>query len=947
MIIALAGSLWIVSPCRAAAEKAPNAATNVTTILKLGRQWHDPAPDCGGTVWRYYEMWQADVVRKDDGSLVRVDPFVWRKTAPGGNERKGPFELATTTKIIGSPFPQNGWERPVFDDSGWLFMFAPMDFHYRSLALICVRGTFEVTDPAKAPDLDISLTFQGGAVAYLNGKEIGREGLPTGKIDSDTLATDYSPEQTRIPTNAYSGLMPQNGQWECIRLVFPEDAAHAFATHLANLTQEQKDQVVANYAKRFRTLSAKVPANQLVKGVNVLAVAIHRAPADEAMFTRAPKGGAGWNRCLLTDLAVTTAAKTDAVVPNIARSEGMQVWNASTVTPMYPTYYGDPNTPLRPIHLTGLRNGTFSGQFVVSSSNTIKGFKAAVTELRSKTGAVIPAAAITLGYAKWVQQSASAWNGLCVQFDPLDTAAPGDIVAALRGYKGWGWGTPAFNSAYQPIWVSVAVPRDAKAGDYDGTVTVSADGEKTVQVPVQLRVVGEWTLPDPVNFKPMVGMVESPDSVARQYNVKMWSEEHWKLLDQVFALMAQLNVSDLYIPLLARTNLGNDESMVRWIRQPDGSYQHDFSIVERYVDTATKHLGKRLKVVCWIQDLPFYRTGNTQMWAGNPVQWGPNVVWPLPCTVFDPATGKTNEIQAPQWGTPEAQPFWKPVLEGVQAILAKRSMETGMLLGCRVDMLVNQKCEADCKAVLPHVKWYQRTHHVGGGKELGYLNWGNWLEGGQDVMVVNWLPDDTDTGYYNWRAPEWETSYPIVHGAWGMRQTRSLPTFRLAMESFMLFKREKGGAVMHGIGCQGADYWAVIPDAKDDHKNSVNRFTSQAGNLDQASATHAFLGAGKNGPVATCHFRLLQESLQDMEARIYVQDALLDHKDKLGPDLAKRSKDVCDERTRQLRYYSENTLNLVEYERQLEYGIFNADWYRSNTEQLYALAGEVAKALAK
>ena len=100
------------------------------------------------------------------------------------------------------------------------------------------------------------------------------------------------------------------------------------------------------------------------------------------------------------------------------------MWNASTVLTMYPTYYGAPNAPLRPIHLAGLRNGTVSGQFVVSSPDTIKGFKAVASELKSKTGAVIPFSAITLGYARWVQHFASATTGKCVQNDPLDTATP-------------------------------------------------------------------------------------------------------------------------------------------------------------------------------------------------------------------------------------------------------------------------------------------------------------------------------------------------------------------------------------------------------------------------------------------------------------------------------------------------------------------------------------------
>ena len=48
-----------------------------------------------------------------------------------------------------------------------------MRFNYRSLALMCLRGRFEVRDPAQVADLALTLNFRGGAVIYLNGKEVG------------------------------------------------------------------------------------------------------------------------------------------------------------------------------------------------------------------------------------------------------------------------------------------------------------------------------------------------------------------------------------------------------------------------------------------------------------------------------------------------------------------------------------------------------------------------------------------------------------------------------------------------------------------------------------------------------------------------------------------------------------------------------------------------------
>ena len=81
--------------------------------------------------------------------------------------------------------------------------------------------------------------------------------------------------------------------------------------------------------------------------------------------------------------------------------------------------------------------------------------------------------------------------------------------------------------------------------------------------------------------------------------------------------------------------------------------------------------------------------------------------------------------------------------------------------------------------------------------------------------------------------------------------------------------------------------------------------------------------------------------------RIFVQDAALDQKGKLGAGLVKRCNAVCDERTRQMYYYSLFVQNRESYRRALPRDAFDEGWYRRNTEQLYALAGEVAKALAQ
>ena len=923
-----------------------------TPILRMAKQWADPTKECGGTIWRYHETWQTDVVRDSAGTLVRVEPGVWRKKTAGGNDRTGPFELVPAKRVAGSEFPASGWEQPDFDDSEWTRDPGPFDGYYRSIAMIAVRGKFQVTNPAG--EMDLAVSFQGGAVAYLNGKEIGREGLPAGKLTNETLANEYPKETDDGGSSKQTfGLISQgSGLGEVLR---KEEA-----DKLWGVLPGDKPAVAEHYRLRFRTLQVKVPAAALRKGDNVLALEVHRAPAHPGMFL-APAGEDlfkfGWNRCLVEDIALT-AKSTNGMVPNIARPAGVQVWNASTLSKLLPSYFGDPNEAAHPMRLAGSRNGTYSGQIVVSSPAAIKGVSATVTDLKSKEGQTIPATAATIGYQQLdvfmfnPEFGAGISSGRVGLYNALDTVSPKDVAVGTKSAKSGAWTLPSYPVAMQPIWVSVRVPKDAKAGEYAGKIVVTADG-KYVEVPLQVRVAGEWTLPDAQKFKTFVGMVESPDSVALRYNVKMWSEEHWKLLDKIFALMGEVGVDDLYIPMLAKSNLGNEDSMVRWVQQADGSCKPDFSIVERYLDTATKYLGKQLCVVCWVHEMPFSRGGSSRTWAGKSIainRGDPAAMaggFPIPYTRVD-AAGKATEQEAPQWGTSESKTFWKPVVEGMKAVLAKRGMGKALVFGCATDGVIIPQCKDDIKALAPDIHWYSRAHHVFNIKDLSYFNWGCHPAAGADVLTVNWSPDTGDSGGYRWRSPTWKTSIPIVTGAWSMNMVAEPAMFRLAAESILVHKDRSAAEIACGVGCQGADYWPVVKTAAGGNNlYTLNRYTDQCGNMDHFSATYAFLGAGKDGPVATGHLRLLQESLQDMEARIFVQDAVLDQKGKLSADLVKRCNEVCDDRTRQLFYLSLSLQYRESYRMACPRDAFDAGWYRQNTERLYTLAGEVAKALGQ
>ncbi|MHC4916692.1 MAG: hypothetical protein ACYTGB_14495, partial [Planctomycetota bacterium] len=129
-------------------------------------------PAAGGTdvltttgFWRCHFTWRTEEVKLKSGE---VQPSV-----VGRRSRKA-GKVAKAKEVRSTSLPPENWQSADFDDAGWFRARGPFYARNdRGLALMCLRGKFEVTDPAVAAPLSLSLTYRGGAVVYVNGKEVG------------------------------------------------------------------------------------------------------------------------------------------------------------------------------------------------------------------------------------------------------------------------------------------------------------------------------------------------------------------------------------------------------------------------------------------------------------------------------------------------------------------------------------------------------------------------------------------------------------------------------------------------------------------------------------------------------------------------------------------------------------------------------------------------------
>ncbi len=848
------------------------------------------------SLWRMSVVCGPFFVRTAEGKLVRKKPVRWISNTGHWSR------LKDVDVPVSGPLPAADWANLDFNDSGWRrhtlpFPACKYDTQYTT-GLVFLRSRFEVRDPAQVADLRLSVTYYGGLVVLVNGKEVTRGSLPAGASGLDAPAEDYPAETVTTPDG---------------KLLHPFD-------------NKNKDRL----ALRERKLSdVKIPSELLRKGTNVLAIEVHAAPVPAVVFKHDVCGDDCWPPVGL--LAAKLAAPPQAAIAaNLARPGGVQVWNCQPWETVDVFRYGDPLEPLRPIAVFGARNGVFSGRLMVSSDQTLKGLKASVTELRGENGDMIPAAAVRLRCAALTMPADSPIGndpnlGVLLRrgrFDGLLDVIPSEVavskVAPPPGKK-------CAPGALAPLWVTVRVPKDAKPGRYEGTVTVAAEGLPATKVPLKLTVY-DWVLPDPLDFRTSVCGYSLPETLAKYYNVPLWSDQHWALVGKSLALMSELNSRQVLVNLAVDWYglSGNEQSEVRWIRQPDGSLKHDFSILDKHLDIVAKSMGKPrpLRLNCWVAtDKPF-----DKIWPDHPKGW--EDPWLLTkmagyVTTLDPASGKLDRMTPPCPGTPESLAFWKPVLDEIRKKLEARgwfdvtcvghSDYVGGILPTVVD---------NYRKIWPDGAFAVTAHGaVRGGPLVGTDK--------TPMPVVNvesvWtIPNPEIRGYRKLLDPKVEKSrwYKARHG---LMNSWNLESYRRYQEATIMCALD-GNQL-------GADVFPI----KGESKKYYFEADCRGGLGPSADGTLSILAPGADGPIASERYEMYREGLQLAEAIIFLQRAL-DEK-KIHGDLERRVNECLDARGEDLMrtvWGNGVILNWAEYGAIAE-----------RDERILALAAEATRAGAK
>ena len=89
--------------------------------------------------------------------------------------------------------------------------------------------------------------------------------------------------------------------------------------------------------------------------------------------------------------------------------------------------------------------------------------------------------------------------------------------------------TAAGQGAVVPIWLTLKAPKHAKPGVYTGQATVEAEGETSLTVPVRAEIA-DFSVPDTQDYRTWIELMQSPDTLAVEYHMPFWSEQHWAMI---------------------------------------------------------------------------------------------------------------------------------------------------------------------------------------------------------------------------------------------------------------------------------------------------------------------------------------------------------------------------------------------------------------------------------
>lgn len=178
----------------------------------------------------------------------------------------------------------------------------------------------------------------------------------------------------------------------------------------------------------------------------------------------------------------------------------------------------------------------------------------------------------------------------CLQEDCDDNylrTSPGlypDLLSPLQ----YG-GVSVMRHQLQSVWIELDMNGRLPAGEHTVTVKLTSNGETQAQNTLTLTVINALLPPQEMIFTQWF----HTDCLANYYNVSVWSEEHWRIVESFAATAVKNGINMLLTPVHTPpldTAVGGERTTTQLVdvALDDGEYSFNFDKLDRWIEMCNR-----------------------------------------------------------------------------------------------------------------------------------------------------------------------------------------------------------------------------------------------------------------------------------------------------------------------------------------------------------------------
>ena len=389
--------------------------------------------------------------------------------------------------------------------------------------------------------------------------------------------------------------------------------------------------------------------------------------------------------------------------------DGVEVWNRVPATlqlswASVDERYAKLNVPTlkkqMAIRLKGWKGERVNAQALLWTRDELRDLQVKVSDLRCGRN-IIPSSAIKPAFVRYVMTDEPSAKGKSNCGDrsnkaEWDSSMVADVIDAPTLHR-------VQAASARPIWVNVWIPSDAVPGIYQGKLTVSAAGNPSQELRLQVEVRNH-TLPSPKDWHYHLDLWQNPYAVARYHGVPLWSKEHFDLMRPLMRMLADAGQKAITTTIMDRPWNAQTEdpyySMVFRMKKMDGTWSFDYTVFDKWVSFMIDEIGIDGLISCYTM-----------------------IPWALKFDYFDQASNSVKYIHAKP-GEPAYAEYWGSFLKDFAAHLRKKgwfertaiSMDERALPDMQAAIKVIRDADKDFKITLAG------NYHAEIADELHYLS---------------------------------------------------------------------------------------------------------------------------------------------------------------------------------------------------------------------------------